>query len=226
MKTLSSHGIEMSKSDSTLTISCPDTLRILGSSIPLTTPKGKNLSYFSIPFPKDTSVKVLLFLSKTFLGSETFLLMEHDKSSGWWAVKNKIPSLPREAYVDDNGIISLEIPSGIVSTGTNGEYKVTCDSMCRFLVEDINEEELLASATKLAEEESELERLRKENAELQNSKTVWMEKCRLKESLLGDRMKLLHNIYYTASEKWYTKFSSRLARINKKIESELPWIKN
>jgi hypothetical protein len=222
MKSLSSHGIEISKSDTTLTISCPEILRILGSSIPLTTPKGKNLSCFSIPFPKDTSVKVLLFLSKTFLGSETFLLMEHDKSSGWWASKNKIPSLPREAYVDDNGIISLKIPAGIVSTGTNGEYKVTCDSMCQFLVEDINESELLAEAVKLADEQSELEKLRQEVASM--AKNLKMADdcvqniCTLKD-LYGN---MLCEIQHVSQEPWWSIFScrlSRLSRIRKLVEN-------
>ncbi len=188
---------------------------------------------FSVSTPTNEKRRVLLFVDRGFKNSETFILIEYDfTQSTWWAELNKIPSFPYQMFVAGD-TITVNPNGDLYTTGdTPGAYKVTHDAMCQFLIKDITEEELLAEATKLAEETSELERLRalvfhyegvrKEFAyDLDNLKKQHMEDYNLLMDQLIEKAKLFSMIYDIANESWFdmTEYGSRLGRIRKALET-------
>jgi hypothetical protein len=117
---------------------------ILGSSIPLIAPRDRAVTLFSIPLEEKTPV--LFFFGSTLKvpDSATFLKLEY-REGKLWVSMSEVPSFPYEMFVSGN-TVALKLPRrGLVSTSNiQGAYKVTHDALCKFLIGDITENELLA----------------------------------------------------------------------------------
>lgn len=125
---------------------------------------------------------------------------------------------PCEMIVGGYNTITIKTNSGtIVSTGDKADaYKVTHDAVCKFLISDITEEELLAEAVKLAEETSELERLRGLVSHYQEmDKASSVDLSVLKEKLDAAEATLEY-IFQIAHDSW-SPFYSRISLIRKLV---------
>jgi hypothetical protein len=124
---------------------------VLGSSLPLILPRNRPVIYFTVPLPENQA-PVLLFLGCTLGGvdSSTFLRLLF-REGGWQVGWDNVPHFPYEMFVEGNQI-TLVLSQGRVSTvDARGAYKVTHDTICKFLVGGITEDELFAEKISLEE---------------------------------------------------------------------------
>lgn len=118
---------------------------ILGSSVPLIAPRDRPVALFSVPILKEnTPILIFLGCALKIPDSSTFLKIEYRENKVWLNMKG-IPPFPYEMFVIGNNV-TVKLPKrGLASTcGTQGAYRVTHDALCKFLIGDITEEELLA----------------------------------------------------------------------------------
>lgn len=200
--------------------------RILGSSIPTLMKKGKGYGHVSITLPKGKR-RALVFFMTSKDNVTAFLKFCRKESGHAWANLDEELVPPCEMVVSGDTITVKTNTGDVVSTDNKpGAYKVTHDAMCQFLIGDISEEELLASATKLAEEESEFERLRDlishyeemeraSSMDLSAIKTQLDDLCKIKDSY-GEK---LLEVRQVSMEPWRSIFTrgSRLSRIRKML---------
>lgn len=145
---LSIKQISLRKKVVTFSVADPNVC-ILGSSIPLITPRGQPITLFSIPLEKHTDILLFLWCKNSkSADSATFLCLEH-QGAAWYAATSEIPTFPYEMFVIGNAI-TVRLERGLVSTEKQrGTYRITCDTMCRLLIGDIAEDEIFAEETDL-----------------------------------------------------------------------------